>query len=115
MTPLEVLHQAGRHGVQLSVLGDKLALEPVDRCPAPLLCLLKEHKAALIRLLSLPSDQHPWLHICRQIIDGEFRKADSSMAASLTIGLRPLVAAGIAEAKMATRLLEPTQVQPKKR
>ena len=98
MTPLELLHEANRHGLRLSVVGDRLGVEPVQRCPASLLPLLREHKPALLRLLSLPPDQHPWLHVCRQVLDGEFHGADGSTVSSLTIGLRPLVDAGIAEA-----------------
>lgn len=109
MTPLEVLHEASRHGLRLSVLGDKLAVEPFQRCPADLLPVLREHKPALLRLLSLPPDQHTWLHVCRQVLHGEFDGADRSTAGSVTIGLRPLMAVGIVEAIAAVQRLESTR------
>jgi len=106
MTPLNILHEAHRHGLRLSIIGDKLAVEPVNRCPASFLPVLREHKTALLRLLALPPDQRTWLHVCRQVLDGEFDGADRSTIGSVTIGLRPLEAAGVAEAVVAMERLK---------
>ena len=106
MTPLQILHEASRNGLRLSIMGDKLAVEPVHRCPAALMPVLREHKAALLRLLALPPDQRAWLHVCQQVLDGEFDNADRSTVASVTIGLNPLVAVGITEAVAAMERLE---------
>lgn len=107
MTPLEILIEANRHGLQVSRFGDHLSVTPVQRCPAGFLAAVREHKPTLLRILALPSDQRPWLHICRQVLSGEFDQADSSTAASITIGLQSLARAGIAEADCAIDRLNP--------
>ncbi|HWN95651.1 MAG TPA: hypothetical protein VNT99_11505, partial [Methylomirabilota bacterium] len=47
--------------------------------------VLRQHKPELIRWLTAS-----WLHVARQILDGEFVGADRSTRESLTIGLRSI-------------------------
>src|SRR5689334_8972588 len=107
MTPLQILNEAARQGLRLSRCGDRLTVKPFYRCPAGFLSAVREHKPTLLRILSLPPDERAWLHVCRQVLEGEFNGADGSTAESVTIGLRALVDAGIDEAVLATERLKP--------
>ncbi len=96
MTALELYREATRRGLHLEARdGGKLAVMPPDRCPPDFADLLRQHKREILDLLeanrhALPPDCAPWLHVARQVIEGEFEGegATSSMVASLTIGLR---------------------------
>jgi len=94
MTALDLYREATRRGLQLEARdGGKLAVMPPDRCPADFVEMLRQHKRELLDLLeanrhALPPDCAPWLHIARQVLQGEFDGADGSIVASLTIGLR---------------------------
>ena len=62
-------------------------------CPPELLASLREHKKAVLNLLEteathLTPDCVPWVHVARQILDGEFVGCDGSTRALLVIGLQ---------------------------
>ena len=70
-----------------------MAVMPPDRCPPDFVEVLRLHKRELLDLLeahrhALPPDCAPWLHVARQVLEGEFDGCDSSTAGSLAIGLR---------------------------
>jgi hypothetical protein len=90
---LELFHHAARLGLRLQPRGDKLAVSPADRCPPEFADMLRQHKRELLDWLeakahNLTPDCAPWLHIARQVLDGEFDAADPSTAESVTVGLR---------------------------
>jgi hypothetical protein len=94
MTALDLYREAARRGLHLEARdGGKLAVTPADRCPPDFADVLRQHKPALLALIEaqthyLPADCAPWLHVARQVLEGEFEGADRSMVESLTIGLR---------------------------
>jgi hypothetical protein len=96
MTTLQLHAEASRRGLHLESRGDKLAVIPANRCPPEFADLLRKHKAELLALLeakaqSLPSDCGPWLHVAKQVLAGEFNRADTCTVESLTIGLRSIL------------------------
>ena len=94
MTTLDVYREAMRRGLHLEPReGGMLAIMPPDRCPPEFVAVLRQHKGELLALLEaqahrLPADCAPWLHIARQVTEGEFDGADRSTVESLIIGLR---------------------------
>jgi hypothetical protein len=57
--------------------------------------VVKEHKAAILSLLQaqaegLGPDEKPWLHVAKQVLQGEFDTADDSLRQSVLIGLRSI-------------------------
>ena len=91
MTGDLLLRESARYGLRLSRRGTKLVVSPVSRCPPALLQLLKQHKSELMEALEaagLAEDERPWIHIARQVLEGEFGGADTSTPESLMIGLR---------------------------
>jgi hypothetical protein len=95
MTAVELLYEAVRRGLRLELRGDKLAVIPGDRVPPEFADVLRQHKRELLDLLEaraagLTPDCAPWLHVAKQILDGEFDGADGSTRESITIGLRPI-------------------------
>lgn len=95
MTTEEIYHEATKRGLRLESAGDKLAVIPAKLCPPDFADILRQHKHELLDWLEtrdtqLPPDCVPWLHIARQVLNGEFVGADSSTVASLTIGLRSI-------------------------
>lgn len=91
---LELYRRAVSLGLRLEPrAGDMLAVIPASRCPKDFADTLRQHKRELLSLIEgstagLSPDCVPWVYVARQILDGEFDKADSSTVASLTIGLR---------------------------
>jgi hypothetical protein len=88
-----LLRESARFGIHVSRRGDRLILTPPGKCPDDLRELLREHKAQILDLLEaeeagLRPDCAPWLHVAKQVLLGEFDKADSSTRESLVIGLR---------------------------
>lgn len=95
-TPYDLYIEAARRGLRLEPAGDKLAVFPKGKCPPDFADVLRQHKGELLDLLeaksaNLTPDCAAWLHIARQILAGEFEKADSSTVGSLTIGLRSIL------------------------
>ena len=95
MTTEELYHEATKRGLRLESAGDKLAVIPAKRCPPDFAAVLRQHKHELLdwletRTIQLTPDQVPWLHVARQVLNGEFVGADSSTVASLTFGLRSI-------------------------
>ena len=93
MTPKEITLEARKLGLRLKPAGDKLAVMPKGKCPPSFGHVLRENKPALLsylegRAAGLPDDCIPWLHIARQIMDGEWQGIDDSTLQSLRIGLR---------------------------
>ena len=94
MTASDLYAEATRRGLRLQPLdGDRLAVPPASLCPPDFADVLRQHKRAILDLLeaeakSLPADCAPWLHVARQVLEGEFDGCDRSTAESLTIGLR---------------------------
>ncbi len=95
MTPAEqLLVECTRSGVALRVDGDVVRW----RGPRPspdLLNRLRQHKAAIAALLvarreGLTPDQAPWLHIARQVLEGEFAGAGRSLREAIAIGLKTI-------------------------
>lgn len=89
-----ILTRARKLGLRLVVEGERIAISPARHCPPDLLTEFREHKPAVMALLTegqtagLASDCIPWLHVARQILAGEFEGCDDSTRASLVIGLR---------------------------
>ncbi|HLX95939.1 MAG TPA: hypothetical protein VKU37_09350 [Verrucomicrobiae bacterium] len=52
MTPLELCHEAARHGLRLEPRGDKLAVIPATRVPPAFADALRQHKIELLNWLS---------------------------------------------------------------
>jgi len=94
-TPVEILLAVNHEGGRLEPAGDKLRmLLPAD-CAPELRDDIRQHKGELRDLLEgrashIPPDCVPWLHIARQVLQGEFDAADRSMNESLAIGLRSI-------------------------
>ena len=93
--PREIVDAVAQLGGRLEPAGDKLRmLLPADCSPA-LKNVIRQHKRELLDWLEasnagLPPDCHPWLHVARQILAGEFDGADGSTRENLTIGLRSI-------------------------
>jgi hypothetical protein len=88
-----LLRKAASLGIRLEQEGLMLAISPADECPEELLDKLRAHKQEVLDLLeSRAAGLHPscapWLHISRQIVEGEFDGADGSTRQSLRIGVR---------------------------
>ena len=88
-----ILNDARKLGLRLQVEGERIAIAPARLCPPEMLAIIREHKTEIMFLLearahNLPADCAPWLHVARQILEGEFDGADRSTVESLTIGLR---------------------------
>ena len=96
MTPRELCSEATKLGLRLEPRGDKLAVIPANRCPADFAAVLRQHKSELLELLestafNLTPDCRPWLHVARQVLEGEFDGGmTASMRQSLIIGLRSI-------------------------
>lgn len=95
MTAKELYHEAIMLGLRLLPDGDALLVIPAKACPPEFANVLRQHKPQLLAFLeskrcNLPPDCAPWLHIAKQVMAGEFDRADSSMVGSLTIGLRAI-------------------------
>jgi len=95
MTTTELYQEAVRRGLRLEPRGNKLAVIPGDRVPPDFANALRQHKREILSLLEeqaagLAPDCAPWLYVAKQILAGEFEKADSSTVASVTIGLRSI-------------------------
>jgi len=96
VTPAELYVEAAKRGLRLAPAGDKLAVMPKGKCPSDFADVLRQHKTELLNWLearkaNLTPDRAPWLHIARQILNGEFDNADASTIESLTIGLRTMI------------------------
>lgn len=93
---VELYRQAIRLGLTLEARGDKLAVIPAQRCPPDFATELLKHKFELLDLLeahasNLTPDCAPWLHVARQVVEGEFDAVlDESVRGSLEIGLRSI-------------------------
>ena len=88
-----ILTRAQRLGLRLQVEGERIAIAPARLCPPELLATIREHKPEVMSLLEaqtyhLPPDCAPWLHVARQILEGQFDGADNSTIQRLTVGLR---------------------------
>jgi len=88
-----LIDEAPVWGIRLERNGTKLVISPASKCPPEFKELLREHKAEILDLLEarddgLSPDCRPWLHVARQVINGEFGGADSSLREALVIGLR---------------------------
>ena len=95
MSPPELYRRARDLGLHLEPAGDKLAVFPKGKCPPDFADVLRAHKPELLcwlegRSASLREDEIPWLHVARQVLDGEFEHADQTTIESLTIGLRSI-------------------------
>ena len=94
VTAADAYREATRRGLHLQPLdGDRLAVTPASRCPPDFADVLRQHKRELLDLLeanrhALPPDCAPWLHVARQVLEGEWNNANRSEVESLTIGLR---------------------------
>jgi hypothetical protein len=93
MTAVELYRESARRGLRLEPRGDKLAVIPRNRVPRDFAEVLRRHKQELLDWLetrnsNLTQDCLPWLHIARQVLDGEFDDAGYSTVESLAIGLR---------------------------
>ncbi len=91
--PEAIVSRARNLGLTLCVEGERIAIAPARLCPPDLLAKFREHKPAVMALLEgesagLRPDEIPWMHIARQIVEGEFDGAVGSTRESLTIGLR---------------------------
>ena len=92
MTVQELYLEATKRGLRLESRGDRLAVIPANRCPPDFADVLRQHKREILDLLetkanALPDDCAPWLHVARQVLQGEFEGADRTTVESLTIGL----------------------------
>jgi len=90
---LQLYRRAQSLGLSLETDGYDLLIRPGGRCPPNFAAELKRHKDELVIWLDakaaiLPPDCWPWLHIAKQVLDGEFEKADRSLVDCLRIGLR---------------------------
>src|SRR5207302_4864033 len=94
MAALEILLSVRRVGGHLEPAGDKLRVVLPADCSPDLKRAIRQHKRELLDWLEtrtvscLTSDCIPWLHVARQILEGEFDGCDSSTRESLCIGLR---------------------------
>jgi hypothetical protein len=91
----ELFHEAARRGLRLEARGDMLAVIPAGCVSADFANVLRQHKREILDWLEglsagLTPDSAPWLHVARQVLDGEFDGCDGSMRESLTIGLRSI-------------------------
>jgi hypothetical protein len=82
-------------GVRLARRGDMLSISPAGKCPPEYRELLRENKLEILSLLEaeadgLAPDQRPWLHVARQVLEGQFEGCDGSTREALSIGLRSI-------------------------
>jgi len=113
----QVLEDARRLGLEVTIDGADIKIRPKHLCKQPLRERFRRHKSEIINLLErgsnltkdvtlgglsrespggdqparvffLPPDEQAWLPIAEQVIAGEFTDANSSTLASLLIGLR---------------------------
>jgi hypothetical protein len=96
MTATEICRQAAKLGLRLESNGDRLAVIPGRLCPAAFAEALREHKGEVLdfldaRAANLRPDCAPWLHVARQVLEGQFDGADGSMCQSLEIGLKSVI------------------------
>ena len=93
-TPTEILRAVSQVGGRLEPAGDKLRMLLPSDCPPALKDVIRQHKVELLDLLeahasNLSPDSGPWLHVARQVVEGEFDTIlDDSVSGSLKIGLR---------------------------
>jgi hypothetical protein len=92
--PALLLDKCRRLGLELWVEGNRIGIAPKQRIPTGLLEEIREAKSDLLAILrhgqtlQLSVDRLPWLHVARQVLDGEFQNADRSTVESLVRGLR---------------------------
>jgi hypothetical protein len=84
-----------RWGLRVTRRDDRIIFNPRGRCPQDLKNLFRDYKPEIMRLLEdeqamLGPDCAPWLHVARQVLEGEFDSADGSTRESVTIGLRSI-------------------------
>jgi hypothetical protein len=96
MTANEICRQAAELGLRLEPSGDRLAVIPGRLCPPDFAETLRERKREILdfldaRAANLPTDCGPWLHVARQVLEGQFDGADGSTRQSLEIGLRSVI------------------------
>ena len=77
----------------MTVQGDKIRVVLPRSCPSELKAAIRANKADILAVLeaktaNLPAECGPWIHVAKQIVDGEFEGADGSTIESLMIGLR---------------------------
>jgi hypothetical protein len=94
-TPESLINRAVALGLRLEPAGDKLAVMPKGKCPPEFADALRQHKREILSLLEgqgagLAPDCVPWIHVARQVLDGEFDDCDGSTRESVTIGLRSI-------------------------
>jgi hypothetical protein len=95
-SPASILDRCRRHGLQIWAEGDRIGIAPKENIPPGLLDEIRAAKPILLPLVregvahQLSADQVPWLHVARQILEGEFNGSSGSTCASLWIGLRSL-------------------------
>jgi hypothetical protein len=95
-TPRDIYTEATRRGLRLEPAGEMLAVIPKGKCPPDFVAVLREHKRELLdwletRNIQLTHDEMPWLHVARQLLDGEFDGLmDNSVRGGLEIGLRSI-------------------------
>jgi TubC N-terminal docking domain len=92
-SPVELYRRARALGLNVEADGSDLLIKPKSRCTPELVAELREHKSELLdflqtRTVKLSADCVPWLHVAKQVINGEFSGADGGMIESLFIGLR---------------------------
>jgi hypothetical protein len=98
-----IVSRARRLGLTLQPEGGRIAIAPAKLCPPDLLTALREHKPAVMALLEkaargLPPDQAPWLHVARQVSEGQFDGGTISQLQAVEKGLRSIVHPTIAAA-----------------
>ena len=93
MTVLDIYRHALHLGLRLEPReGDRLAVTPAAKAPPDFVEVLRQHKAELLALLeaqaaNLTPDCAPWLHVARQVLEGEFDGANRSTMESIRFGL----------------------------
>lgn len=92
---VQLFDRATELGLRLERRGNMLAVTPARRCPPGFADELRHHKRELLDLIeakaaNLPTDCAAWLHVARQILEGEFAGCPSSTRAALMIGLRSI-------------------------
>lgn len=93
--PAILLDKCRRLGLELWADGDRIGIAPKRSIPPGLLEDIRSAKPILLPLIRegqerrLPADVIPWLHIAKQVLQGEFAAhLDNSHRESLVIGLR---------------------------
>lgn len=90
-----ILNRCRTSGLRLTANGNRIGIRPAKRCPPDLLAEIRAQKVALLEVLKagaerLGSDELPWVHIARQILEGEFNGADRSTLEALRAGVRSI-------------------------